>query len=381
MKKPLKICFAFLLFLGAVLAFPLFPGSTRAAENEQPNVQEEEVAAALNHIFAERAKAMVSGKYEMLEQFYAAGQATAKHAYRHERNRILYVNTWAEHRGLKLDAADSSIRIIRSNISGNTAKVSLVQSQKIGYLYKQKTLPVQFFGVGTRHFLTLIKQDGKWAISREWYLDPLDENPQKIAAGPDGAPPSAKLGDEPPSEKKKYNRKRAVAYADKYAGAAWGAGNRHRYNKKYLDYTGKGGDCTNFSSQAIGDAEEGGGLAMQGGWRYFYGSGGTRTWVQTDSFGHFLLYSGYASQIAKGDFTHVTAPSQKHADGAISKLRPGDLIGYILNHDDIDHFSIVTGFDDNGYPLVNSHTADRYRVPFDLGWDANTRYVLFHIKD
>ena len=47
---------------------------------------------------------------------------------------------------------------------------------------------------------------------------------------------------------------------------------------------------------------------------------------------------------------------------------------------DVDHFSVVVGYDNQGYPLVNSHTADRYRVPFDLGWDKHTKYLLIHIQ-
>ncbi|MMZ64716.1 putative amidase domain protein [compost metagenome] len=73
--------------------------------------------------------------------------------------------------------------------------------------------------------------------------------------------------------------------------------------------------------------------------------------------------------IAKGDFQHIVTPTKEHPNGAIARLQPGDLIGYIIQGNDIDHFSILVGFDPNGYPLVNSHTADRYQVPFDLGWD------------
>lgn len=84
--------------------------------------------------------------------------------------------------------------------------------------------------------------------------------------------------------------------------------------------------------------------------------------------------------IAKGKFPDVVKPSEKHPAGAIAKLQPGDLIGYEMKGD-VDHFSVVVGFDDYGYPLVNSHTADRYRVPFDLGWDRYTSYWLIHIRD
>ncbi|WP_438431855.1 amidase domain-containing protein [Gorillibacterium sp. sgz500922] len=217
-------------------------------------------------------------------------------------------------------------------------------------------------------------------MKREWYLDPLDEDPNKIAEGVDGTAPAVKAIHEEPAGKR-YNRDRAVKYANKYAGAAWGAGNRHRYNKKYLDYTDKGGDCTNFASQVIGDSEEGGGLPMINGWRSVNRSGGTRLWVQTDAFRHFLQASGYGRLVAQGDFHEIVTPTRNHPEGAISKLRPGDLIGYVLDNNDTDHFSVVVGFDDYGYPLVNSHTADRYRVPFDLGWDRQTKYQLIHIRD
>ncbi|MBJ9989381.1 amidase domain-containing protein [Paenibacillus sp. S28] len=82
--------------------------------------------------------------------------------------------------------------------------------------------------------------------------------------------------------------------------------------------------------------------------------------------------------IAKGTFEEITRPSDKHPRGAVARLQPEDLIGYELKGDTdhfSDHFSIVVGQDANGYPLVNSHTADRYRVPFDLGWDRTTKYI------
>ncbi|MNE50403.1 putative amidase domain protein [compost metagenome] len=170
-----------------------------------------------------------------------------------------------------------------------------------------------------------------------------------------------------------------MAYANKYAGAAWGAGNNHRYNQSYLDYTSRGGDCTNFASQVIGD-KKAGGLPMTYVWRSGK-SGGTQSWVRTDSFSHFILNNGYGKLVSKGDFQHIVSPTKDNPNGAVSQLLPGDLIGYIIKGSDVDHFSIVVGHDDYGYPLVNSHTADRYRVPFDLGWDKYTKYLLIHIKD
>jgi hypothetical protein len=338
-----------------------------------------EVKAELARIFNLRAESLVTGNMEVLKTFYTPEQLS-RFAFMHEKERTRYVHTWADKRAIKISRAESGLRINRLSVSGNTAKVSLVQSLRIGYVYCNTILPEQWFGVGTRHFLTLRKTEGAWKIAKEWYLDPLEENPEKVAVGPGGLAPSVKANEEV-HDGKKYKRASAVHYANKYAGAAWGAGNRHRYNNHYLDYTGKGGDCTNFASQAIGDPKEGGGLPMWGSWRYFDKSGGTQTWVQTDSFSRYLMYSGFGRLVGKGTYQQVVAPTAKYPDGAISQLQPGDLIGYIMENDDTDHFSIVVGHDAHGYPLVNSHTADRYRVPFDLGWDKNTKYQLFHIQD
>lgn len=339
-----------------------------------------EVQVALKDIFTGRAQVLINQNSRLLNHYYLTDQAAGRNAVQNEQRRTRYVNAWASKRSIKLVKAHSDFRIIRTNVQGDTAKVSVVQSLKISYAYINKTIPEQSFGIGTRHFMTLKRTRGSWMIAKEWYLDPLDENPDKIAESPGGQAPSVKP--EPlASGKTRYNRARAVAYADKYAGAAWGAGNRHRYNRKYLDYTGKGGDCTNFSSQVLGDIDEGGGLAMRAGWRYFYGSGGTQTWVQTDAFRNFLLYSGYGTMVAKGTFSEIVTPTSRYPLGAASKLQIGDLVGYILKHNDTDHFSVITGFDLGGYPLVNSHTADRYRVPFDLGWDEHTKYELIHIRD
>lgn len=363
---------AIVIIIAAVVYSPL---PRAAADSEK-----QEIESTLNQMFKDRDGVLLHPQAEIINKYYLP-EKSSQMALQHERSRAEYVNSWAEKRTLKLTSSASGIRIIRQSIIGDTAKVSLVQSHKVGYLYLSDVMmPEQIFGVGTRHFLTLKKDGGSWKIAREWYLDPLDEDPRKIAEGAENRVSSPKAKMEP-VDGSKYKRKRAVQYANKYAGAAWGAGNKHHYNKKYLDYTGKGGDCTNFASQVIGDQEEGGGLPISGGWRYFANSGGTKTWVHTDSFSNFLIRSGYGKLIAKGDYQHIVTPSQARPEGAVSELQPGDLIGYILHHNDIDHFSIVVGFDDHGYPLVNSHTADRYRVPFDLGWDRSTKYQLFHIRD
>lgn len=355
---------------------PLKAGIALGSEGEREN----EVRSFLDKLYKARAEVLVSRDTARLKSYYLISTKIGRHACSHEENRTNYLNEWAGKRSIKLVKASSDIRIVRLRMTGETAKISLVHSLKIDYTYSNKIVPVQSFGIGTEHFLTLKKDGDAWKVHKEWYLDPLDENPKKIAATEDGLSPSVNY-DKALVDSKKYRRARAVEYANKYAGTAWGAGNNHRYNRKYADYSGQGGDCTNFASQVIGDDEEGGGLPKTGGWRYFANKGGSEAWIRTDSFYHFLVYSGYGKLLARGHFQDIVTPSAKHPQGAISRIEPGDLIGYIISGSDVDHFSIVVGFDDYGYPLVNSHSADRYRVPFDLGWDQHTKYLLVHIKD
>ncbi|WP_036736578.1 amidase domain-containing protein [Paenibacillus zanthoxyli] len=368
MKRTPQMCLVIAVFLLLFGAEPV--SGTESTETE--------VRGFLTHLFAARSE-FVTNMPSGLEKYYDQKYGSSRHAYRVEANRNTYLHAWGEHRGIHFVDSQSRIRITRIRIEGDTAQITLTHSQKLSYMYANKILPTQWFGLGTWHTLTLKKNKGEWKVVKEWYLDPLDESPKQIPGTPEEteAFPDHK---EEIRDGKKYKRQKAVAYANKYAGSAWGAGNKGRYNPKYLNYNGKGGDCTNFASQVVGDQEEGGGLKMSGPWRYHYHSGGNSTWVQTDSFKNFIVRSGYGRVIAQGGFSDLVKSTRQNPDGAFAKLFPGDLIAHVIRND-VDHFSIVTGFDENGYPLVNSHTADRFRAPYDLGWDKNTKYILIHIND
>ncbi|MBT2764872.1 amidase domain-containing protein [Paenibacillus sp. ISL-20] len=361
----------FSIYTTIVLLF----GSSHITNTNPP---EAEIKKYLNELFAVRSSFLVN-KTSNMTSYYDQAYNSSRNAYRVEEKRKTYLNTWGNYRGIHFTDSQSDIRVTRIQMEGDTAKVSLAHSQKLSYIYVDKILPTQSFGIGTWHAITLKKKNGNWIVFKEWYLDPIEENP-KLIGGTSGGTVYFPLHNEIIRDGKNYKRKKAVEYANKYAGTAWGAGNNGRYNPKYLNYNVKGGDCTNFASQVVGDQAEGGGLKMKGPWRYRYAGGGTRTWVQTDAFKNFIVHSGYGKVIATGYFSELIKPTSKHPDTAFAKLLPGDLIAHVVDND-VDHFSVVTGFDANGYPLVNSHTADRYRAPFDLGWDKHTKYILIHIND
>nr|WP_256372281.1 amidase domain-containing protein [Caloramator sp. E03] len=157
-----------------------------------------------------------------------------------------------------------------------------------------------------------------------------------------------------------YNRKKAVEYADKYCGANFYIEDGYKYNKKYRNFADLGGDCANFASQVLSD-KDAGGIKMGGGWLYINGQA-SASWVNAGAFTYHLLYSGKAKLISKGKYSKVI--------NSIQYLSPGDIIAY-QRKNDIVHVSIVTAIDTMMVPLVNSHTNDRYHVPWDLGWNSN----------
>lgn len=373
--------FWLLLFL---CLFSFFAFSTEVFASEKKPVYDAEVSPFIDKLFDARTKILVTNQTDTIKDFYIPSEKASHFALQHEMIRSKYLNTWAEKRGVKIINAIDTLRVARINKMGNTARVFLYNTLKVSYIYPDTPDQTQSFGIGTRHSLRLKKVQDKWVVAREWYLDPIEEDSNFIPSDSGGNAPAHPTYYPEESNQtvykgnRRYNREKAVIYAIKYAGAAWGAGNNHRYNPKYRDYSYQGGDCTNFASQVIGDAKEGGGLSMGGGWHYR--GGGSKAWVHTDTFKNHLLYSGYGRLIAKGTFAEVQKQTDKHPMGAMAKIQPGDLIGYELGGD-VDHFSVVVGRDNHGYVLVNSHTGDRNNVPWDLGWDRTTKFLLIHIRD
>lgn len=351
------------------------------------NLDKDEAARLIQEMYQARADALIQNHSQAIRPYYNLEEKTSRYALQHEIERSEYIRTWADKRKVVFVKAKSQVRIMSYKAYRDFVKMSVAQSLQLTYTYPDGSMVSQDFGIGTRHVLTLKKQNNQWFIYKEWYLDPLEEDPKLI-------PVWARMKDQwrrlPSSFASRtfgqeaktgstYNREKAVGYADKYAGLAWGAGNGNKYNPRYRDYTGQGGDCTNFSSQMLGDPEEGGGLRMTPSW--YYRKSGSEAWVRTDSFKNFILRRGYGRLVIRGKYEMVAKANSRFPAGPFSQMKPGDLIGYELKGGDVDHFSILVGFDPKGYPLVNSHTADRYHVPWDLGWDQTTVFWLIHLKD
>lgn len=335
-------------------------------ETEKPSptdlLTDEEALIRLQEIFARRARLLLTDKEPpSIESDYMAGRASARWALDHEKAKVKYVQQWVKNRGVRMVEVLPQIQIKRLNKTDEKVRFYVTQSLGLGYSYPGEQT-VNHFGVGSRHIVDLRPQDGRWVISLEWYSDPLGEE-QEVPAAAQPIERHLLLGEQPlpVAGRKPYDREGAVKYADTYCGIAWGCGNDNRYNTRYRDYTGEGGNCSNFASQVL---RNGGGMSIP-------------LVAQVGSLVGHLRGIGRASVSFRGRFQ--VGWSKALQTGQFPKLvEKGDLIAYQLKGK-MAHVSVVTAFDSRGYPMVNSHTADRYHVPFDLGWDRSTIYWFVQV--
>ena len=202
--------------------------------------------------------------------------------------------------------------------------------------------------IGTYHEMDIEQREDEWLISREWYTDPFADSLDLEELETDDIKETI-LSHEA-REFPDFNERRiaAVAYADKYVGAADSGENGYGYNEEYKNYNNVGGDCANFVSQVL----IAGGFNKTGSWNY--GKDGSRAWLKSAYLKDFMLYSGRGSLIISGSYDDVLKLSYE--------LLPGDMVVYARKGKTV-HVSVVTGADSKGYALVNCHNTDRYRVP------------------
>ncbi len=369
-----------------------FPSSdAECIYTESDKVDNAKLESEIEDIYNKRSSVLVTGNLSDLPGCFDTSQKYGKWALEHEVKRAKYLKDWSNQRGLKFTDIKSTVRVKKAYPTKRGVRVGLEESYKFDYIYEKDENPItNSFGVGIRHTLDLIKKDNGYLIYNDWYTDCFEDALLAYSGDVTTIETKGCIYDftncqkpsDPTVSTGKYNRLKAVEYADKYCGAAWGSENDFKYNKKYKDFTGIGGDCTNFASQILGD-KEAGGLKFDGTWHCSYSkygnSTGSSAWVNADALRSYLVYSGKGSLIKKGTFKDLVTPTNDYACGFVQKLQLGDLVCY-AKKSNMDHFGIVTGWDSHGYPLINSHTTDRYHVPWDLGWgDKNIFFHLIHI--
>lgn len=323
--------------------------------------------------------AVIEGNLGKLKEVFLPGSETAQAAARHARARAAFLAAWARTRHIRFHGIEVSIRtpLVRMPTPEVTRLVAIV-SETLTYSRNADAAKHWCFGLGVHHQVVIERRGGRWFIRSDDFTDPLDQDTrvpgealpiESPASSPQGL--SGKAETSAPS----LGAKAAVAYADRYCGAAPGCGNGSRYHPRYADFNGAGGDCTNFTSQVL----QAGGFRQNAAWSFDTAKGtGTRAWLNAEGLLAYLTWTGRATVFARGTFRTVTRPEPGAPRGKVSGLRLGDLIGY-FEKGHLVHFAVVTGFGPAAYPLVNSHTGDRYRVPWDIGWDQSTVFYLLHV--
>lgn len=134
-----------------------------------------------------------------------------------------------------------------------------------------------------------------------------------------------------------YNYKKMANYLEKY----W-----KNYNPEYRDFSGKGGDCTNFVSQALkagGWKEKSGYYKNSNYWWYnFFNQ--TYSWSCVDYLGSFARSSGRCKMLDN-----------------VWKLRIGDFLQVKAKNSSQKTHSMMVSYFKNGTPYFTYHSSNRYR--------------------
>lgn len=160
---------------------------------------------------------------------------------------------------------------------------------------------------------------------------------------------------------KEYNRVRAVQYAKRWA---------LERNPLFIDFAGRGGDCTNFVSQCILAGCCTMNFTTDFGWYYVTSSNRAPAWSSVEFLFDFL--TGNPLFIAEnggiGPFGMEVS-----AENALE----GDVVQLADSSGDFYHTLIITGFR-NGNTLVSAHTNDALDKPLNTYNFTSLRYI--HIE-
>ena len=138
-----------------------------------------------------------------------------------------------------------------------------------------------------------------------------------------------------------YQRTAAGEYARR-----WAFGR----NPAYYDFSGIGGDCTNFASQCIFAGAGVMNFTPTFGWFYRSVNDRTPSWTGVEYLYNFLIHNEGAGPYAK--------------EVPLSELEVGDVVQLGRATGDFYHTPVVVGFS-RGRILVAAHSYDAYNKPLN----------------
>lgn len=155
-----------------------------------------------------------------------------------------------------------------------------------------------------------------------------------------------------------YDRAKAVAYARR-----WALGR----NPLFYDFSGTGGNCTNFVSQCIFAGCCQMNFTSNFGWYYISPDERAAAWTGVEFLYSFLIKNAAPdSPVGNGfgPFAYETGAAE---------LLPGDIIQLGRDEGDFYHTMIVTGYSRRGY-LVSAHSDNTLNRPLS---SYNYRRIRF----
>lgn len=325
----------------------------------------------ISNVFSLRNKSFLNGNVEELYKFYDLNETFSCYSLKHEFKRIAYLRDWANEKNITFKNIESNPIIKDININNGLYNLILLEEYKIDYFYNDKPENINTFAIQLIHNLELRNNDTSFVITKDYYEDyfksglnkydfnltekniPITKNQTKVF----------KFNiDDNPITSVNYNRLKAVNYANKYSGISFVSDSINNLN--YSIYVAGDENSANFISQCLSDKAEGGGLDQDKNWSYTNTTSNkvkaTSSWVKSEDLVEYLLSSNKGKLIYSENLDNLKD----------IKLTIGDLIIF-KNNSNIDGIGIITGFDSNNYPLINTNSINTYKAPFDLGFGGN----------
>lgn len=151
---------------------------------------------------------------------------------------------------------------------------------------------------------------------------------------------------------RRYNRENAVEYARRWA---------FERNPLFYNYTGVGGDCTNFVSQCVfaGSCEMN--FTPIFGWFYLDSETRTASWTGVEFF-----YNFFTANQGAGPFGRETDEGN---------VEIGDVVQLADESGDYYHTLLISGFSPEGEILVAAHSDDALDRPLSSYNYATARFI------
>lgn len=362
-----------LIIMSLAAIFLVFLVPRAGTSTSRDTVDQKGYAAILTKLVQAEDTATLSGNSAALKRLFLPGRSAAVRAEEQAEQRLAYLRDWSRARGIRLVRVHVRLLTGPITVTGpDTVRIYAADSAQYFYRHLTGNTALAWFGLGVYHWYVIGRYEGRWYIASDTFIDPLNQDTRLSGA----AHPAVirVLPAERPHLPVSPGAQKAIRYAETYCGAAPGCGNDNRYNPQFADYNWRGGDCTNFISQVL----HAGGFPETDTWAWNARSHeGTVAWLNAPALVRYFQHVGRMTLFAEGTMPALLRGSGK-TSAAIKRLRPGDLIAY-WEGGRVVHMAIVVGYDVDGYPVVVSHSADRFREPWDLGWDRTTRFLFFHV--